>query len=83
MKALQGPFEARAAALFDAGLDLALHCNGDLAEGRAVASATPALAGLSLARAKAALALLHRPEPLDLEAARAELASIVSRLAAA
>jgi beta-N-acetylhexosaminidase len=80
MKALDGPFEARAAALFDAGLDLALHCNGDLAEGRAVASAAPALAGLGLKRAQAALATLHQPEPLDLEAARGELASIVAGL---
>ncbi len=83
MKALEGPFEARAAALFDAGLDLALHCNGDLAEGRAVASATPPLAGLSLERARAALATLHRPQPLDVEAARGQLASIIARLPAA
>src|SRR5260370_610188 len=51
MKALGGSFESRAAALFAAGLDMALHCNGDLAEANAVAAATPELAGASLRRA--------------------------------
>ena len=37
MKALGGPFATRARAVFAAGLDIALHCNGDLAEARAVA----------------------------------------------
>ena len=30
MKALGGPFEARARAVFAAGVDIALHCNGEL-----------------------------------------------------
>ncbi|RBP00966.1 beta-N-acetylhexosaminidase [Roseiarcus fermentans] len=80
MNALTGGFEARARAVFEAGLDLALHCNGDLAEGRAVASAAPALAGKSLARAAAALATIRAPEPFDLERARADLAAINDRL---
>ena len=33
MKALSGPFEERAKAIFDAGLDIVLHCNGDLERG--------------------------------------------------
>ncbi len=41
MKALRGPYEERAKAIFAAGLDLVLHCNGDLDEARAVSSATP------------------------------------------
>ena len=36
MKALRGSYEKRAKAIFDAGLDLVLHCNGDLDEARAV-----------------------------------------------
>ena len=56
MKALRGPFDERARAIFDAGLDVVLHCNGDLEEARAVAAASPALAGRSLERAAAALA---------------------------
>jgi beta-N-acetylhexosaminidase len=83
MNALKGPFEARTAALFDAGLDLALHCNGDLAEGRAVASAAPMLAGESLARANTALAMRLQPEPFDLAAARGDLDALVARLPAA
>ena len=45
MKALGGPFEARTRAAFAAGVDIALHCNGDLAEARPVAEAAPPLAG--------------------------------------
>lgn len=56
MKALSGSLDARAAAAFAAGIDIALHCNGDLGEARAVAAAAPALAGESLARAERALA---------------------------
>jgi len=39
MKALKGDFADRAAATLDAGCDLVLHCNGDMAEMRAVAAA--------------------------------------------
>ena len=80
MKALSGPFEARAAAIFDAGLDIALHCNGDLEEARAVASVAPPLEATSARRAAAALAAIHPPEPLDLDRARADHAAIMTRL---
>ena len=62
MKALGGPFDARARAAFAAGVDIALHCNGDLAEARPVAEAAPPLEGRSLARAQALLAQ-HRRRP--------------------
>jgi beta-N-acetylhexosaminidase len=83
MNALAGSFEERARKIFAAGLDIALHCNGDLAEGRAVASAAPLLAGESLRRAEAALATIHAPEPFDIERGRADLAAINARLALA
>jgi beta-N-acetylhexosaminidase len=71
MKALQGSFAERAQAVFAAGVDLALHCNGDLSEGLPVAQASPWLSGKALERAERALALLEkRPEPLDLVDAR-------------
>jgi beta-N-acetylhexosaminidase len=82
MNALQGSFEERARKIFAAGLDLALHCNGNLDEARAVASVTPPLAGESARRAEAAIAAIRPPEPLDLAEARAELAAIVATLGA-
>lgn len=82
MKALGGSFETRTRAAFEAGVDIALHCNGDLAEARAVAKAAPLLAGLSLRRADAALAAIAAsPEPLDVAAAREELADAFARAA--
>lgn len=76
MKALGGTFEARTEACFHAGIDIALHCNGDLQEMRAVAAATPLLTGKAKARARAALARIsHRPELFNAEDARAKLIS--------
>jgi beta-N-acetylhexosaminidase len=83
MKALRGPFDERAQAIFDAGLDIVLHCNGELNEARAVASAAPELSGQALHRAKAAIAARVVPQPLDLEEAEAKLASIRKTLGVA
>ncbi len=58
MQALKGSFRDRAAGLFAAGVDIALHCNGDLKEAGEVAAATPLLEGKGLQRAEAALAKL-------------------------
>lgn len=84
MKALSGGFGDRTRRMFAAGVDIALHCNGDLDEAALVADASPALAGRSLARAEAALARIAGPvadfDPVD---ARAELtASMGGNLAA-
>ncbi len=66
MKALGGSFGERTEAAFAAGLDMALHCNGDLREGVPVAEASPVLDGKRLVRAERALSLLRRPvEPID------------------
>ncbi len=54
MQALSGTLRTRAEAAFAAGVDIALHCNGVLAEAEAVASAAPSLAGQTLARAERA-----------------------------
>jgi beta-N-acetylhexosaminidase len=69
MKALPGTFSGKAEALFAAGVDIALHCNGDQAEAEAVASASPLLQGEALARVERALAARRRPvldfDPVD------------------
>jgi beta-N-acetylhexosaminidase len=79
MRALSGCLGERAAATFSAGIDVALHCNGDLAEAQAVAAAAPLLEGESLARAAAALARIARdPEPFDPVDASAALQSALA-----
>ena len=60
MKALPGTFVDKAESLFAAGVDIALHCNGDRKEAAAVAAATPALAGAALARVARARAMTSR-----------------------
>ncbi len=82
MHALSGSFRDRAEAAFDAGCDMALHCNGSMDEMSAVAEAAPILSGDSLRRANAALArIAHDPEPLDPVDARARLDSALAAIA--
>ena len=83
MKALTGSFEERAAAVIEAGLDIVLHCNGDLEEASAVASAAPVLSGASLRRAKAAEAAIRTPQRFDVEHGEQELAAIKAELGVA
>ncbi|WP_375160459.1 beta-N-acetylhexosaminidase [Bradyrhizobium sp. RDT46] len=79
MNALSGTIAERTRAIFAAGCDVALHCNGDIEEMRAVAGQTPVLSGRALARANAALGARKAPQPLDREAARAELDALIAR----
>ena len=77
MKALGGAFYARTRAAFAAGVDIALHCNGDLEESRPVAEATPALEGRPLARAQKLLARIAAgPDAFDPQEGRARLAGL-------
>jgi beta-N-acetylhexosaminidase len=79
MKALCGSFTDRTEALIAAGVDMALHCNGDLAEARQVAAASPLLEGRAGERAAAALALIaDKPQVFDPVDARAELDSALA-----
>lgn len=73
MKALSGNFRDRATDAIAAGCDVALHCNGDLGEARAVAEGVPALAGAGLRRVAAALSRLHPADAFDPRQARATL----------
>lgn len=79
MKALSGSFSTRTEALFAAGVDMALHCNGDLAEAVPVAEACPQLDGRAAERAGKALSrLVETCPPLDPVDARAELDSALA-----
>ena len=79
MKALSGTFTDKCRALFAAGVDVALHCNGLLDEGREVAAASPVLSGDAARRAERALSVIRRPEALrDPVDARAELESALA-----
>src|SRR4051794_33136102 len=79
MNALSGNIAERTRAIFAAGCDMALHCNGNIDEMREVAGQTPELSGRALARANAALAARKTPQPFDRAAARAELEALIAR----
>ena len=77
MGALNGSLGERTRAVLAAGCDVALYCNGDIAEMEAVAAAAPVLAGEPGRRAAAALAKRQQPAPIDLAAKRAEFAALM------
>jgi beta-N-acetylhexosaminidase len=79
MNALSGSIAERTRAIFAAGCDIVLHCNGKLDEMRDVAAATPELSGKALERARRALASRNAPQAFDSRAARAELDGLVER----
>ena len=83
MNALAGSIAERTHAIFAAGCDIVLHCNGKLDEMRDVARQTPELSGRALQRANEALASRKAPLAFDRTAARAELDALVDRLGAA
>jgi len=79
MNALAGSIAERTRAVFAAGCDMVLHCNGKLDEMREVAAETPELSGKALERAKRALASRQAPQAFDRLAARAELDALIDR----
>jgi beta-N-acetylhexosaminidase len=82
MNALAGSIAERTRAVFAAGCDLVLHCNGKMTEMRDVARDTPELSGKALERARRALAARKAPRPFDRTAARAELDALINQLGA-
>ena len=80
MNALSGSIAERTRAIFSAGCDMALHCNGNPEEMREVAAGTPELSGKALQRAADALASRRAPQPFDRVVARAELEAMMSRV---
>jgi beta-N-acetylhexosaminidase len=83
MNALAGSLAERTRAIFAAGCDMVLHCNGKMDEMQDVAGETPELSGMALERARRALASRRTPVPFDRKAARAELDALIDRLGAA
>jgi len=73
MGALSGSLAERVARALAAGVDIALHCSGDLAEMQAVVAAAGPLSEAARARGRAALALRARVTA-DIPALLAELA---------
>ena len=72
MKALSGDFKQRAKDSLSAGCDVVLHCNGDMAEMKAVMSGVGRLGKEARRRALAVMGRLVKvPEPFDVAEARA------------
>ncbi len=78
MKALKGSLSDLSAASIGAGCDLVLHCNGDLAEMRAVADSAGRLNDAGQVRAMRALAARQKPEPVDNQALSAQLEALLN-----
>jgi beta-N-acetylhexosaminidase len=76
MGALQGDVHTRSKAAMEAGCDLVLHCNGDLAEMQAVAR-IGALTDAAAKRADIALAARRTPIDIDISATEAEFDSLI------
>ncbi len=78
MKALAGEIGALTAAAISAGCDVALHCNGDMAEMQAVVAAAGPLTPAAQARADAVIAARPSPDTADLAVLDSELAAIMA-----
>jgi beta-N-acetylhexosaminidase len=83
MGALSGGLAERSHAALAAGCDLVLHCNGNLDEMREVAGASPLLEGEAAARADRALAMRRNRVDIDVAAARARFAELMTPVAGA
>lgn len=81
MQALSGDFADRTRAIFAAGCDVVLHCNGRMDEMRAVVSETPVLEGAALSRADRALAFAGPADAADETALRGEFTGLMEAVA--
>lgn len=70
MKAMKGGFDERTKATLAAGCDVVLHCNGDMAEMKQVASSLLPLEGLLLVRAQQAMLGAGLRKAFDVASAR-------------
>lgn len=76
MQALAGDLGQRTALSMAAGCDIALHCNGDLAEMQHVAAHAGMMRADTARRARAALAMRRAASDIDLAGAQAEFLAL-------
>ena len=77
MNALPGSMAERAVGARRAGCDIDLHSNGQLSEMEEIVAASGTLDGAGVERAVRALNARSAPEPLDIDAAEAELEALL------
>lgn len=77
MKALSGSYSEKTRRALEAGCDIVLHCNGEMAQMEEVAAAAGVLKGKSLTRAKAALKAARKPQPFDRRQALKDLTAVL------
>lgn len=78
MKALGGSFEERTIGALDAGCDVVLHCNGDMAEMEAIAHVLRPLTDCAAERVARAAAMKRTPGSLDVAAACARVDALLA-----
>ncbi len=78
MKALSGDCGQRSKQIFAAGVDIVLHCNGDMTEMKDVAANSPEMSGKTLARAQQAMQGIGIVDASDEQALRDEFATVLA-----
>ena len=78
MKALSGDFGAKTDAIFRAGCDVVLHCNGSMQEMTQVCAHTPVLRDAAAERASHVMSLFGAGDAADPAALRAEFDGLVA-----